>query len=147
MKFTKSSYELRMEYKWTSHEFHMKWNQIYSHEFTCSSHENHINFISNDLNFMWITWQVHKKFLWIWLLASLLCTSFEWASMSIVVYSLLFGMMGVHQGKVFLGPLTSRCPVLNINSMTTLIRNSSIFHLYYHECVITRNPYHVKGPW
>ena len=110
MKFTRSSYELRMEFRWTSHEFHMKWKKIYSYEFTCSntnevdmrlinsSHEIHIKFIwiSNDLNFVWTSCELHKNYMtsaqevsmyytWIWFLTSLLCTSYEWASRSIVV--------------------------------------------------------------
>ena len=48
MKWIKSSYQLHMEFTWTSHEFHMKLNQIYSYEFTCSSYEVHMNFISKN---------------------------------------------------------------------------------------------------
>ena len=47
MKF-KNSYELYMEFKWTSHEFHMKLKQIYSYELTCSSYEVHMKFISKN---------------------------------------------------------------------------------------------------
>ena len=61
-----------------------------------SSHEIHMKFIwiSNDLNFMWTsfhknyrtsTQEVPLYYTWIWFLASLLCTSYEWASRSIVV--------------------------------------------------------------
>ena len=62
-----------------------------------SSHEIHMKFIwiSNDLNFMWTSCELHKNYIttaqevpfyytWIWFLASLLCTSYEWASRSIV---------------------------------------------------------------
>ena len=48
MKFTRSSYKLRMEFKSTSYDFHIKLNQIYSYEFIYSSYEVHMNFISKD---------------------------------------------------------------------------------------------------
>ena len=91
MNFTRSSYERRMGFKWTSLEFHMKWNQICSYEFTCSlyrrtngvnmlypyntnevdmrliniSHEIHRKFIwiSNYLKFMWTSCELHKNYL------------------------------------------------------------------------------------
>ena len=62
-----------------------------------SSHEIYMKFIwmSNDLNFMWTSCELHKNYMTsaqgvpfyyacVWFLASLLCTSYEWASRSIV---------------------------------------------------------------
>ena len=62
-----------------------------------SSHKIHMKFIwiSNDLNFTWTSCEFHKNYrrstkevplhyTWLWLLASLPCTSYEWASRSIV---------------------------------------------------------------
>ena len=49
------SYKIHDKLIWTSNGvqmnfllFKMKWNQIYSYEFTHSSYENHMNFISKD---------------------------------------------------------------------------------------------------
>ena len=75
MKFIRSSYELHMEFKWISHEFHMKLNQIYSQEFTCSSYGLHIEELMklvcythviqtrwHDLNFIWTSKELHDKY-------------------------------------------------------------------------------------
>ena len=65
--------------------------------FINSSHEIHMEliWILNDFNFMWTSCELHKNYMtstqeapmyytWIWSLVSLLCTSYEWASKSIV---------------------------------------------------------------
>ena len=93
-------YAVRMKFKWTSYRRTSEVNMLYpcntnevDMRFTNSSHEIHMKFIwiSNDLNFMLTSCELHKNYMtsslhytWIWLLASLLCTSYEWASGSIV---------------------------------------------------------------
>ena len=97
-----------MQFEWSPYELHIEGLNEVNVVYTCntnevdmrlinSSHEIHMKFIwiSNDLNFMWNPCELHKIYMkstqevplyytWIWFLASLLCTSYEWASRSIV---------------------------------------------------------------
>ena len=97
-----------MQFVWSPYELHIEGLNEVNMVYTCntnevdmrlinSSHEIHMKFIwiSNDLNFMWNPCELHKIYMkstqevplyytWIWFLASLLCTSYEWASRSIV---------------------------------------------------------------
>ena len=67
MKLTWGSLTVRMKYIWNSYEFRMILT-------SCEFH----------MNYMTTTQEVPIYYTWIWFLASLLCTSYEWASRSIV---------------------------------------------------------------
>ena len=114
MNFSWISYEMKsyifiwmyMQFVWSSYELHIEGlmkllypcntNEVDTRLIN-SSHEVHIKlmWILNDLNFIWTSCELHKNYMtsaqevplyytWIWFLASLLCTSYEWASRSIV---------------------------------------------------------------
>ena len=114
MKIMWSSNELVMNFIWNviksiRMNLHRRTNEV-NMLYPCNANEagmRHINssqqihmkyhIILNDLNFMWALCELHKDYMtsaqevpmyytWIWFLASLLCTSYEWASRSIVVY-------------------------------------------------------------
>ena len=102
---------VRMKFIWTSYRRINEVDMLYpcnineaDMRLINSSHEIHMEFIwiSNDLNFMWTSCE-HKNYMtstqedplyyiWIWFLAPLLCTSYEWASRSIVVLLYTLGM-------------------------------------------------------
>ena len=91
---------VRMKFIWTSYGRTNEVNMLYpcntneidmSH--TNSSHKIHMKFkwILNDLNFMWTSLELQTSaqevplyYTWICFLTSLLCTSYEWASGSII---------------------------------------------------------------
>ena len=97
---------VRMKFIWTSYRRTNEVNVLYpcntnevDMRLINSSHEIHMEFIwiSNDLNFIWTSCELHKNYMtsakevrlyyiWIWFLASLLCTSYECASRSIVLF-------------------------------------------------------------
>ena len=72
MKLTWGSKTVRMKYIWGSYEFRMIWT-------SCELHKNYMTSAQE------VTWY----YTWIWVLASLLCTSYEWASRSIIEFSLI----------------------------------------------------------
>ena len=111
-------YAVRMKFKWTSYRRTSDVNMLYpcntnevDMRFINSSHEIHMKFIwiSNDLNFMLTSCELHKNYMtsslhytWIWLLASLLCTSYEWASESALIVSISGNhMMTSSNGDIF----------------------------------------------
>ena len=95
---------VRVKFIWTSYRRANEVNMLYpcntndvDIRLINSSPGIHMKFIwiSNDLNFMWTSCEPQKNYMtstqeiplyytWIWLLAYLLCTSYEWASRSIV---------------------------------------------------------------
>ena len=101
---------VRMKFIWNSHGRTNEVDMLYpcntnevDMRLINSSHGIHMKFIwsSNDLNFIWTSCELHKNYMtntqeipshytWIWFLASLLCTSYEWASRSIVAMYTFF---------------------------------------------------------
>ena len=95
---------VRMKFIWTSYRRTNEVDMLYpcntnevDMRLISNSHEIQMKFIwiSNDFYFMWTSCELHKNYMtsaqevlfyytWIWFLASLLCTSCEWASRSIV---------------------------------------------------------------
>ena len=86
---------VRMKYIWSSYEFRMIW----------TSYELHKNYMTS-------TQEVPLYYTRIWFLASLLCTSFEWASRSIIVIRRISGFFNYK----------------SINSLLSMLKFMASFH-------------------
>ena len=91
-----NSYAVRMKFIWTSYRRTNEVDMLYP----CNTNEVHMRLIniSHEIHMIWTSYtscELHKNYMtstqevslyytWIWFLASLLCTSYEWASRPIV---------------------------------------------------------------